>query len=277
MEMPIDNYINIEGINTRYWKVGEHGTPLILIHGAGASIDYWYKNIFILGQNHVVYALDWVGSGKTDKPEKTYNYDDLANFVIQFMDTIGVSNATVLGASAGGVIALKLALAFPKKVNKLVLIGSAGLGKAVGLGMRISSIPGIGEALNKPSLATTKFLIRQCAHYPENFLNDEFVNLVYQNLPLEVLKFQLRLFRTTANFWGMKPEFLKNICDFLTQIQAPTLIIWGKQDQVIPVSYAESTASKIPDSKLHLFNNCGHWPYLEYPDDFNHLVLEFLK
>ncbi len=275
--MPIDNYINIEGINTRYWKVGEHGTPIILIHGAGASTDYWYKNIFVLGQNHQVYALDWVGSGKSDKPEKTYNYDDLTNFVIQFMDKVGVSNANVVGTSAGGAIALKLALACPQKVNKLVVIGSAGLGKAVGLAMRISSIPGIGEALNKPSIATSKFMIRQCAHNPENFFNDEFVNLVYQNLPLEVLQFQLRVFRTTANFWGMKPEFLNSICEHLTQIQAPTLIMWGKQDRVIPVSYAETAANKIPDAKLHLFNNCGHWPYLEYPDDFNRLVLEFLR
>lgn len=275
MQMPADQYVTVDGVKTRYWAIGE-GTPILLIHGAGASADYWYKNASVLADQHRVYALDWVGSGRSDKPEKIYTYDDLTQFVVRFMDAVHLPIASIVGASGGGIIAIQLASTFPDRVQKLVLVGSAGLGKNVGLGMRISSIPGIGEAINQPGKATAKFLIRQCAFDAESFLTDDFIELVDRNLPLEVLQFQLRTFRTSANFWGMKAKFLKDIRDRLPRIQSPTLVLWGKQDQVTPVQYAEVAATEIPNAKLHLLDRCGHWSYLEHSDEFNRLVLEFL-
>jgi pimeloyl-ACP methyl ester carboxylesterase len=277
MQTPVDQYVNVAGIKTRYWSVGEIGTPILLIHGAGGSADYWHTNIFALAQQHQVYALDWVGSGKSDKPEITYTYDDLTQFVTQFMDAVALSSANVIGTSGGGIIAMKLAARFAERVQKLILVGSAGLGKALGFGMRVSAIPGVGEALNRPSRTTAKFLIRQCAYNSEQFLADEFVDLVDRNLPLEVLQFQLRTFRTSANFWGMKPEFLSDIRGDLPKIKAPTLILWGKQDQITPVSGSEVAVNEIHGATLRLFDNCGHWAYLEHTDEFNRLVLEFLS
>ncbi|MBD1846836.1 alpha/beta fold hydrolase [Cyanobacteria bacterium FACHB-63] len=141
-----------------------------MIHGAGGSADYWYKNVFALAQQHRVYAFDWIGSERSDKPNATYTYDDLTQFVAHFMDTIALSNANIVAASGGGIIAMKLASQSPDRVQKLVLVGSVGLGKGLGFGMRVSAIPGIGEALNRPSRAIAKFLIRQCAYNPEQFL-----------------------------------------------------------------------------------------------------------
>lgn len=277
MQTPTDQYINVNGINTRYGSVGEAGTPILLIHGAGGSAEYWYKNIFALAEQHRVYAIDWVGSGKTDKPKTTYTYDDLTEFVVQFMDAIDLSKAHIVATSGGGIIAIKLASSLPERVQKLVLVGSAGLAKELGFGMRISSLPGIGEVLNRPSLATAKFLIKQCAYDSEQFLTDEFIDLVYRNLPLDVLQFQLRTFRTAGNFWGMKADFLDRVRADLPKIQAPTLVIWGKQDQITPVAGSETVISKVPTAKLHLFDECGHWAYLEHPATFNRLVLEFLS
>ncbi len=277
MQMPTDQYVDVDGIKTRYWSVGAVGSPILLIHGAGGSADYWYRNIFTLAQQHQVYALDWVGSGKSDKPAATYTYDDLTQFVAQFMDAVSLSSANMVATSGGGIIAMKLASRSPHRVQKLVLSGSAGLGKELGFGMRLSAIPGIGEALNRPSRSTAKFLIRQCAYDSKAFLTDEFVDLVERNLPLEVLQFQLRTFRTSANFWGMKPEFLSSIRDSLPKIKAPTLVLWGKQDQITPVGGSEVAVNEIPDVKLHLFDKCGHWVYLEHTDAFNQLVLEFLR
>jgi pimeloyl-ACP methyl ester carboxylesterase len=276
MHMPSDHYIDVNGIKTRYWSVGA-GAPMLLIHGAGGSADYWHRNIFALAEQHQVYALDWVGSGKSDKPEATYTYDDLTEFVAQFMDAVSLPRANIVATSGGGIIAIKLTSRSPERVQKLILSGSAGLGKALGFGMRLSAIPGIGEALNRPSRATAKFLIRQCVADPEAFLTDEFIDLVERNLPLDVLQFQLRTFRTSANFWGMKPEFLSSLRDSLLKIQAPTLVLWGKQDQITPVSGAEVAMNQIPDATLHLFEHCGHWAYLEYANEFNQLVLEFLN
>jgi proline-specific peptidase len=272
----VDRYISFDGINTRYQKVGDRGEPIILIHGSGASSEYWYKNIFDLAKQHQVYSLDLVGSGKSDKPDRTYTYDDLMQFVVNFMDALGLSNISLVAASSGGAIALKLALAYPERLNKLVLATSAGLGKKVSLGMRIASIPFLGEILNCPSQQTVKLFIEQGAYNSKLFFTEEFIDLVDRNLSLEILKFQLRTFRTTANFWGMKSEFLQTIRDRLSEIKTPTLIIWGKQDRVIPVEYAQVAVNNIPNANLDLFDRCGHWSYLEYPDRFNRSILKFL-
>ncbi|MBD1846835.1 alpha/beta hydrolase [Cyanobacteria bacterium FACHB-63] len=92
-----------------------------------------------------------------------------------------------------------------------------------------------------------------------------------------MLQFQLRTFRTSANFWGMKPEFLSNLRDSLPNIKAPTLVLWGKQDQVTPVSGSEVAMNNISGATLRIFDNCGHWVYLEHTDEFNQSVTEFLK
>ena len=278
LDMPSDQYINIDGINTRYWKVGEQGNPVLFIHGQGGSIDYWYKNVFALAQYHQVYALDWVGSGKTDKPQQTFTADDLSQFIVHFMKAIGLTCTSLIAGSVGGIMSLKIALAFPERVNKLVLIGTGGLGKEVAFPARLTSLPAVGELLNHPSPGAAKFMMQQCVYNPEPFLsNVEFMDLVLRNMPSEVLQFQTRTFRTMGNFWGIKSEFFKTVRDRLSEIHSPTLVIWGKQDRAFPVSHAEVAEKGIPNVKLHLFERCGHLPYLEYPDEFNRLMLEFLS
>jgi pimeloyl-ACP methyl ester carboxylesterase len=278
IKMPADQYIQVDGINTRYWALGDRGSPVLFIHGQGGAIDYWYKNVFALTEHHQVYALDWVGSGKSDKPQTTYTIDDLSQFIVHFMDAVGLDRASLIAGSVGGAIALKIALAFPDRVDKLVLIGIGGLGKEVAFPARLTSLPGVGELLNHPSPGAAKFMMQQCVYEPEPYLNDgEFLDLVLRNMSSEILQFQTRTFRTMGNFWGIKSDFWKPIRDRLSEIQSPTLIVWGKQDRAFPVSHAEVAAKGIPDAKVQLFDRCGHLPYLEYAAEFNRSVLEFLS
>lgn len=277
IELPLDRYIQIDQVNTRYWELGE-GSPVLLIHGQGGAIDYWYKNVFALAQHHRVYALDWVGSGKTDKPRRTCTIDEVSEFVIHFMDAVGLSHASLIAGSIGGAIALKIAIAAPKRVDKLVLIGIGGLGKAVAFPARLTSLPGVGELLNHPSSGAAKFMMQQCVYDPNPYLNNsEFMDLVLRNMSSEILQFQTRTFRTMGNFFGMKPAFLRSIRDRLCEIQSPTFVIWGKQDRAFPVRHAEIAMQNLPNAKLQIFDPCGHLPYLEYADEFNRLVLEFLS
>ncbi len=278
IKMPTDQYIQVDGINTRYWALGEQGSPVLFIHGQGGAIDYWYKNIFPLAQHHRVYALDWVGSGKSDKPQKTYTVDDLSHFIVRFMEEVGLSHASLIAGSVGGLLALKIIQDFPDRVDKLVLIGSGGLGKEVGFPARLTSLPGIGELLGRPSRGAANFMMQQCVYDPAPYLKDsEFMELVLRNMSSDILQFQTRTLRTMGNFFGIKPEIWQPICDRLSKIQSPTLIIWGKQDRAFPVSHAEVAANGIPNAKLKVFDQCGHLPYLEYADEFNRAVLEFLS
>jgi pimeloyl-ACP methyl ester carboxylesterase len=206
--MPTDRYLQVDGINTRYWALGEEGSPVLLIHGQGGAIDYWYKNVFDLAQHHQVYALDWVGSGKSDKPKTTYTVDDISQFIFQFMDVLGLPQASLIAGSIGGAIALKMALAVPERIEKLVLIGAGGLGKEVALPARLTSLPLVGEVLNHPSPRAAKFMVQQCIYDPEPYLHDEaFMDLVLRNMASDVLQFQTRTFRTMGNVFGMKPNF----------------------------------------------------------------------
>ncbi|MCU0551827.1 MAG: alpha/beta fold hydrolase, partial [Leptolyngbya sp. Prado105] len=139
------------------------------------------------------------------------------------------------------------------------------------------SLPGVGELLNHPSLGAAKFMMEQCVYDPTPYLGDsEFMDLVLRNMSSDILQFQTRTFRTMGNFFGIKSEIWQPIRDRLSEIQSPTLIVWGKQDRAFPVSHAEVAAHGIPDAELQLFDQCGHLPYLEYADEFNRAVLEFL-
>ncbi|PSB06604.1 alpha/beta hydrolase [filamentous cyanobacterium CCP1] len=276
-DLPTDRYIQIDGINTRYWTLGEQGSPVLLIHGQAGAIDYWYKNVFALAQQHRVYALDWVGSGRSDKPQKTYTIDDISQFILHFMDVVGLSRASLIAGSIGGAIALKIVLAEPERVDKLVLIGSGGLGKEVAFPARLTSLPIVGELLNHPSPGAAKFMVQQCIYDPAPYLNDsEFMDLVLHNMASDILQFQTRTFRTMGNFFGIKPDFLRTIGDRLSEIQSPTLIMWGKQDRAFPIHHAEVALKGIPNAKLQIFDPCGHLPYLECAEEFNRSVLEFL-
>lgn len=194
------------------------------------------------------------------------------------MDAVGLSHAALIAGSVGGALALKIALAFPERVDKLVLIGIGGLGKEVAFPARMTSLPVVGELLNHPSSGAARFMIQQCIYNPDPYLNNnEFMDLVLRNMSSEILQFQTRTFRTMGNFFGIKSNFLRTVRDRLSEIQSPTLIIWGKQDRAFPVSHAEVAAKGIPEAKLQLFDQCGHLPYLEYAEEFNRLVLEFLS
>jgi pimeloyl-ACP methyl ester carboxylesterase len=276
IEMPTDRYVQIDGVNTRYWALGEKGSSVLLLHGQGGAIDYWYKNVFSLAQHHRVYALDWVGSGKSDKPKTTYTIDDISQFIIRFMDTIGLSHTTLIAGSVGGAIALKIALAFPERVDKLGLIGLGGLGKEVAFPARLTSLPIVGELLNHPSPRAAKFMMQQCVYDSAPYLS-EFMDLVLRNMSSDILQFQTRTFRTMGNIFGIRLDFLRTLRDRLSEIQSPTLIIWGKQDRAFPIGHAEVAVNGIPNAKLQIFDRCGHLPYLEYANEFNRAVLEFLS
>lgn len=278
INFPEDKYVDVDGIRTRYWTLGDRGSAVLFIHGQGGAIDYWYKNVFPIAEHHQVYALDWVGSGKTDKPSQTYDLDDLTRFIIRFMDVVGLPHATLIAGSVGGILALKIALQSPARVDKLVLIGVGGLGKEVAFPARLTSLPGVGEVLNHPSTAAAKFMMQQCVYNPEPYLNDsEFMAMVLRNMASDILQFQTRTFRTMGNIFGIRPEVWQEIRSRLPEVTASTLILWGQQDRAFPVSHAEIAKNGIANSQSKIFDQCGHLPYLEHSDEFNNTVLEFLS
>ncbi|MEH1788644.1 MAG: alpha/beta hydrolase [Nostoc sp.] len=271
-----DQYIQVASDNIRYWCLGNKGSTLILLHGGGNCIEYWQDNILALAAHHRVYAFDMVGAGRSDKPAShDYFIGSGAEVLRAFMDALSIEKATVIGSSAGGAIALKLALTYPERLNKLVLVSSVGMSRKLPTLFRLALMPGLGEFLTRPSRKSAVMLTKQTMYNPTT-VRPEYVELLYEMSILPgAHKAKLEALRQNADLCGWKAELINPIVNNLSKITKPTLIIWGKQDRIVPVESAYIAAQKIPNACLHIFDGCGHWASIEKAQEFNQLVLEF--
>jgi 4,5:9,10-diseco-3-hydroxy-5,9,17-trioxoandrosta-1(10),2-diene-4-oate hydrolase len=277
MKAPQDRYIKVGKINTRYWAEGSQGSPLIFIHGIGEYIENWLPSFGVLGEKYRVYAVDLLGHGRTDKPlNVSYKIADLTQFVKDFMATLGIEHAHVVGHSLGGAIGTRLALVQPAVVNKLVLVGSAGLGKEAAMVLRIMNLPILGEMLSRPSHSGSANLAKLLVHDPA-VMTDELIELSYQmSLLPGMQKSFLRVLRANGNLFGQSKSVYGPNVQGLPSITKPVLVVWGRQDQIIPVAHAEVATKNLPNVRVQIFDSCGHFPMLEHTQSFNELLLEFL-
>ncbi len=276
MQAPPDQYLKLGNINTRFWAAGEKGTPIILVHGLGGSIENWAYNIDAMAQRHRVYALDLKGFGRTDKTPVLHEMDELRQFINDFLEVQHIAKASLVGNSLGGGLVLSLAIQSPDKVDKIVLVDTAGMGSDVIIDFKLVSIPVLGELLSRVSLKSTASLWRKIV-FDSSLVTDELVEETFKLATLPgAHKALLATLRAGIGIRGQKAYLVRQVLDGLAGIKAPTLICWGQQDRIIPVAHAHIAAAKIPGARLQIFENCGHMPQLERPDEFNNLVLEFL-
>lgn len=278
MQAPEDRYIKIGEINTRYWMAGDTGPRVVLIHGVGRFLEEWLPSFDALAAHNRVYALDLPGHGRSDKPlSASYRLVDLARFVNDFMGTLDINQAHIVGHSLGGGIALQLTLQFPEAVDKLVLVCSAGLGKEATLVLRITALPLLGEILTRPSLNGTRRLLKEFVKDPA-FLTDDFVDLSYRMAALPgAQQAVLKTLRSAGNLFGQYDDTYRPIVDNLGSIQSPVLIIWGRQDRVLPVAHGQAAVTGLPNASLKILEDCGHLPMLEQARMFNESIIDFLK
>jgi pimeloyl-ACP methyl ester carboxylesterase len=275
--MPQDRYIKIGDVTARYWAEGDEGPNVILIHGLGASADIWMHNISTLAERYRVYAPDLVGFGRSDKPKVEYSPSYMAAFINDFMTALNIENASIVGMSLGGGVALQYQLQHPGNVQRLVLADSAGLGREMPLAMRLATAPVMGELLLSPSRTGMAFVLKQLVYDPA-VITDDLIDLYYElNFSEGAAKTVLSVLRACATVRGGRADILDPILNNLGNIKIPTLIIWGREDRLFPVGHACFAREKIPDSYLYIFERCGHMPNFERPGEFNSVVLNFLS
>jgi pimeloyl-ACP methyl ester carboxylesterase len=274
--LPPDKYLQVNGIDTRYWQMGDSGSKIILLHGGNGSIEFWLYNIATLAQYHEVYAFDMVGSGKSGCPDASYSLPYQAEFLHGFMSALEIDAATLIGNSMGGGVALEFTRLYPDRVDKLVLVDSMGLGKEISLGIRLITLPAIVDLL-RPGRWMIPGILRSNFHHSTDLLAKwiEFRYPIFSILGRNHVIFQLG--RSNFNLAGVLPQVYQPILTSLPTITQKTLIIWGEFDRIIPVKHAYIAAAGLPNCQLEIFPLCGHHPYLEYPAKFDRLVLEFLS
>lgn len=249
----------VYGQNIRYFEAGQ-GPAVILLHGLGAVKEVWLGNFDALAAKYHVYAIDQIGFGRSDKPLLEYRIATWVDFLEAFMQSQNIAKATLVGNSLGGWIALDFTVHHPEMVDKLVLVDAAGLTWGQPGGPVVE--------LNPASVGETRSLL-EGIFYDKKMVTDQFVVQVFTNHMRNNDGYTIQ--RTLAGF--AQPQFED---DKLKSIHAPTLVVWGREDKLIPVARAERFRDGIPGAKLVVFEQCGHVPQLEKPAEFNQALLDFL-
>lgn len=273
IKMPVtEELVELSEGQVRYFKMGT-GPPLILVHGLGSASVNWYKNIAGLSKSNTVYAVDLPGHGKTYKSISKTPLDQAVTFMIEFMDVMNITKASLVGNSMGGLLALALTLKHPGRVSKLVLEGSAGLRKDIAWFLRFMTLPGIGEIITTPTRSTTKSLLKQIL-YDTSLIKPNLIEMIYQFRKEPGNRAaMLAIIRTGVSLKGLGTELI--FIDRLAEIKVPILLLWGRNDKIVPVHHAEYAANFNTNIQLHVFEKCGHWPHMEFHEEFNDLVVNF--
>ena len=259
--------------------------PLILIHGFGASIEHWRHNLPAIAEYHTVYALDLLGFGASRKADTEYSAALWTEQVHDFWQTfIGVP-VILVGNSIGSLVCLNATATYPEMVKGLVMLSLPDVS------VREDMLPPIARPIvtAMENLFASPLLIKSILKlvrrpniirkwagiaYPnQEAVTDELVEIL--SSPAYDEGSGQTLFRLSRSV--RKASFAKSVRDLLPPINVPMLLIWGLQDKMIPPKQARAIASLNPRLKLIELEHAGHCPHDEYPEQFNSLLLDWLK
>ena len=277
MDLPQDRFTSVNGVRTRYWAEGGKGSPVVLVHGLGGFVETWMHNIRPLAANHRVYAMDLLGFGQSDKTPLVRDLNLLVRFINDFLENLQIQYASFIGNSLGGGLVLQYTLDYPQKVEKLVLVDNAGMGRELCADFRFCVLPVINSLFLKQGQNSPARMLDRLVYDPSVITGDFQDFTLKYNSADGAGKALFSVLSAGVNIFGQKRKLTRQLLNRLHAVKAPTLVIWGKQDRVIPVAHADIAVKNIPGARLELFDNCGHMPMFEQPEKFNRLVLDFLN
>jgi pimeloyl-ACP methyl ester carboxylesterase len=260
----------------------EHGTdakPLVFVHGLSGSWPNWLEQLPTFAAKHRVIALDLPGFGHSPMPRETISIAGYAHLLDRLLDQLEIDAAAVIGNSMGGFIGAELAIAFPQRVERLVLVSAAG----------ISTHAPLGSAQAMPLLRRLERILMASTAWAASIsdttmrrarLRDAALGVVVRHpskLPAALAAEQVRGAGKPGFIQGLAAVIDYEIRDRLSEIACPTLIVWGDGDRLINVRDADVFAELIPVSRKVVFGDTGHVAMLERPEAFNTLLEEFLE
>lgn len=270
--------ISVHGVDVSY-RSGGNGPVVLLIHGMAGSSSSWVPILEDLGRHASWVAPDLPGHGRSGKPRGDYSLGAQAGFLRDLLAALGHDRATVVGTSLGGGIAMQFAYQHPERCERLVLVGSGGLGEEVMPLLKALSWPGAEVVM------------------PVAFL--PFIPRAVEGVAGVLSKVGLRPDPATREMWRSYSSLadpdartafvhtLRAVVDHRGQrvsakdklylaADMPTMVIWGDSDPVIPVSHAHDAVEVMPGSRLEIMEGCGHFPYAEEPRQFVEILEDFL-
>lgn len=266
--------IDVVGTPVNYVEMGE-GPPLILVHGLSGAWQNWLEQLPHFAQSHRVVAMDLPGFGASPMPPWEISISAYGRFVRDFCERIGVERCTLVGNSMGGFIATEVAIGEPERVEKLALVSAAGITWARARREPAAVIGRMGRA------AAPLALRWQMSGIKRPRLRQRAFQGVFHD-PLALRRETLwenfvPALQSPGYYDAITTLFGYDIRDRLEEIEIPTLIVWGRNDRVVPVPAALSYKRRIGDNaELVIFDECGHVPQMERPVRFNRTLERFL-
>jgi len=251
------------GQKIQYVEAGS-GPTVILLHGLGGSSVVWNFNIGPLAEKFHVVVPDQIGFGKSDKPLVNYRIRTYVDFLDQFCKQLKIERATLVGNSMGGWIAAMYTASFPDRVDKLVLVDAAGYAPPKDLDTRTLF------ALNPTTREGMKLLSAK-VFYNKAFQTDAVID---QAIAARLAAGDGYTINSITESIIRGEDFLD---DVVKTIKQPTLIVWGREDGLVPLSEGERFHKDIAGSTLIVFDQCGHVPNIEKAGEFNAAVIKFLS
>jgi 2-hydroxy-6-oxonona-2,4-dienedioate hydrolase len=255
-----DKFVTVYGAKIHYIEAGR-GAPLILIHGLADDVAVWDAVIPPLAARFRVIALDQIGFGRSDKPLLNYRVRTFVDFLDAFVTELKIDRASLVGSSLGGWVAADFALKHPERVERLVLSDSPGF----------AAVP---KSIDSRALSALRLASRDDIRFlgPLTFHDKRF----YENVDLA---FKQRVAAgdsyTVRQILDSMIRGEDTLDNRLAAIKQPTLVVWGREDKLIPLSFGERFRREIKASRLCVIDNCGHMPQVECPREFATAMLRF--
>jgi len=283
-----DGYLKLGNL-TIHHTYGGSGTPVLFIHGLGSSgYIEWRFNLVRTSRSHRVYAPDLPGYGRSDKPRAArYGIPYFAKTIDRYMQNRHLRGAAVVGTSMGGRIALELALRYPERVGKLVLVNSLGLGRPrIQPYYPVMLLPRLGESLlhglrHGLRLAPSHLIRRVSARFTgatgdlEKTMSDEYLDHLREMYEAE--GYTDAYLATVRSLGSPRSLIGMDVSRRLDHLEVPVLLIWGANDPLFPLEQARRALDLIPGSRLAVIEGAGHTPQAERPEEFNKQLAAFLR
>jgi pimeloyl-ACP methyl ester carboxylesterase len=272
-------YCTLHGYRRAYVRAGR-GPALLFIHGIGDSSDSWRPVLSQLAESHTVIAPDLLGHGRSEKPRADYSVAAYANGMRDLLSVLEIDRVTVVGHSLGGGVAAQFAYQFPDRCERLVLVGSGGVGRSVSPLLRLATVPGAELLMPLFGLPPVKVISRVAAGLLRQFdtslgRDAEEVLAVFDALPdTSARRAILRTLRSGVDWRGQVITMLDRA--YLAE-GIPTLLIWGRRDAIIPLGHGRLAHAAMPGSELEIFDDAGHFPHHSDPQRFTEIVLDFIR
>ncbi len=262
----------VRGVHIHWAELG-YGRPVVLLHGVCDSYRTWLKIAPALGRSRRVLMPDLPGHGLSDRPDAPYTVEWHAAIIGAWIDALGLRSFDLVGHSFGGGVAQMLLLTHGKRVRRLALVASGGLGREVNIGLRLWSMFEGAERLAQPFVApSTRLAIASLL--PETGPEDVAFWSWLNAMPGTGIALS-RTVRSAIGWSGQKLQFLDHVEELAHELPAIALF-WGERDPIIPIEHGVEMAALLEHAPLTRFASCGHWPHQEQPQAFTEALVRFL-